>query len=133
MKVYDTTNHKGLNVEDGIFLTETKTDLNIYDVFKYNGNWYTVCHLSEVKEDGSRVAGVDKFKIVPTDPKPHEYSPTFVCPYCGYVARDAWELGVDSGTTHCDSCDAEIEYVRHVSIEYSTYPKNPPHIVIVEI
>lgn len=133
MKIYDTTNHKTMNVEDGIFLAETKTDLHIYDVFKYNGNWYTVCHLSEVKEDGLRRAGVDKFERVPTNPKPQEYSPTFVCPYCGYTDRNAWELDDNSGTVFCGSCGSEIEYERHVTIEYSTYPKNPPHIVIVEI
>lgn len=46
-----------------------------------------------------------------------------ICPYCGYVDRNAWE--VDFGTDDlaeidCGSCEKTYTCVRHLSVSYTT-------------
>lgn len=48
-----------------------------------------------------------------------------VCPHCGHVERDAWEIdfgpGLDGDTVHtCGSCGEEYEVSREVTVYYST-------------
>ena len=53
-----------------------------------------------------------------------------VCPHCGYVETDSWEIdfGGDFGSeteSTCDSCGEEYFLRRHcvVTYEYSSYSK----------
>jgi transcription elongation factor Elf1 len=51
------------------------------------------------------------------------YTRDLVCPYCGHVETDSWEMaagGVDGdvGTTNCGECDREYEYTINVDITY---------------
>lgn len=53
----------------------------------------------------------------------HEYTDNPVCPYCGYVCGDTWEL--DFGTseeTTVTCCECERDYIvsAHFSVNYST-------------
>lgn len=53
-----------------------------------------------------------------------------VCPYCGDVNADSWELGTggeEDGETECGSCGRPYTYQRHVSVSYSTHPIIGPH------
>jgi sarcosine oxidase delta subunit len=43
-----------------------------------------------------------------------------VCPYCGYVHSDSWELGGDSGEDRCSGCEKFFSWTRNVSVSYST-------------
>lgn len=48
-----------------------------------------------------------------------------VCPYCGYVERDAWEIDFGPGIEgvceiDCGSCDKTFEVSRNCSISYTT-------------
>jgi len=48
-----------------------------------------------------------------------------VCPYCGHVERDAWEIdfgpGLDGDAeTSCNSCGADYFCSRNVSVTYTT-------------
>lgn len=48
------------------------------------------------------------------------------CPYCGYIDRDAWELGdcnSECGETECNSCGEDIIWIRSVSTSYLGKPK----------
>jgi DNA-directed RNA polymerase subunit RPC12/RpoP len=45
-----------------------------------------------------------------------------ICPYCGYVARDSWELSGDDGENTCGRCEKEYNYTRNVEITYTTTP-----------
>jgi hypothetical protein len=54
-----------------------------------------------------------------------EYTREPVCPYCGYVFRNAWELNFDEGLegqteTDCGECERPLKIWRNVSISYST-------------
>jgi hypothetical protein len=52
-----------------------------------------------------------------------------VCPYCGHVARDAWEIDFSDGMEgsiddfECGSCEKEFRLERHVRISYSSFSK----------
>ena len=51
------------------------------------------------------------------------YNPYPVCPHCGAVDRDAWELDFgpnEAITTFCGSCENDYRVVRHQSVTYST-------------
>lgn len=50
----------------------------------------------------------------------HEFTNNAVCPYCGYVDKDSWELSDNDDETQCASCDKVYSYKRNVSITYST-------------
>lgn len=44
-----------------------------------------------------------------------------VCPYCGKIGEDSWELEQDEGTNVCGSCEHEYFYERLVKITYATW------------
>ncbi len=43
-----------------------------------------------------------------------------VCPYCGEVVSDSWEMTPDTSTHECRSCGREFHYRRIVEITYET-------------
>ncbi len=43
-----------------------------------------------------------------------------VCPYCGWVNTDSWELKYDRDTRECPTCEKTFEYERDVMVSYST-------------
>jgi DNA-directed RNA polymerase subunit RPC12/RpoP len=48
-----------------------------------------------------------------------------VCPYCGYINRDSWEVdfgpGLDGSTeTSCNECGRDFFVVRNVIVSYSS-------------
>lgn len=53
----------------------------------------------------------------------HKYTNNAVCPYCGYMDKDSWELPENDNETQCASCGKEYFYERYVSATYSTYKK----------
>ncbi len=51
------------------------------------------------------------------------YTSEAVCPYCGHIDRDSWELGNGAegcGVSECGECGKEYSYQRHISVSYST-------------
>ncbi len=55
-----------------------------------------------------------------------EWTDEPVCPYCGTVQRDSWELGDDDdGETDCDLCEKPFSYSRHVSVNWTTRKLKP--------
>lgn len=57
-------------------------------------------------------------------PIDHEYTRQAVCPYCGDVDEESYELGGhkprDYGDAECESCGRFYHWRRHVSVKYST-------------
>ena len=54
------------------------------------------------------------------------YKPLPVCPYCGNIERNAWEIDFHHSdyTDHCCGiCGEEYNLTRHVSVCYSTKKK----------
>lgn len=53
----------------------------------------------------------------------HECTDNAVCPYCGHVNKDSWELPGNDDETQCGSCGKEYFYERSELITYYTYKK----------
>lgn len=51
----------------------------------------------------------------------HECTDNAVCPYCGHVDKDSWELPENDSETQCGSCGKEYFYERSVFVSYSTH------------
>lgn len=48
-----------------------------------------------------------------------------ICPYCGYLDRDSWELGDGGegcGETECGQCEKEFTWSRSFSVTYRGIP-----------
>lgn len=55
----------------------------------------------------------------------HSHTEAPVCPHCGAVERDAWEIdfgpGLDGDTvTNCGACGEDYFITRHTIVSYST-------------
>ena len=92
-------------------------DLEFGGFIIIDGKSYHHCAYHKVK---------DILIVEPMDLNEHgekvEYSDDFVCPYCGNINQDAFELS-DDGETECSSCGSELEYERIVTVGYSIIPK----------
>lgn len=56
-----------------------------------------------------------------------EYQENVICPYCGYIDRDSWEIdfgpGLEGDTTvSCSACNREFWVDRTVSVTYTSRP-----------
>lgn len=55
----------------------------------------------------------------------HKHTNNPVCPHCGHVERDAWEIDFGAGidgdaTVTCGSCGEDYFCQREVEVSYST-------------
>lgn len=65
----------------------------------------------------------------PFDPDPVDlkFNEQPVCPYCGYIRQDAWEINFGSNLfdgeagIYCGECGKEYRVCREVEVTYSTY------------
>lgn len=48
------------------------------------------------------------------------YTKNAVCPYCGCIINDSWELIGDSGEINCDKCEKSFFYERYIEVTYNT-------------
>ena len=54
----------------------------------------------------------------------HDYTDAIVCPHCGRVEFDSWEIMPDKedlGDFECVICGKTFYATRNVSVTYSTY------------
>lgn len=72
----------------------------------------------------------DKQQIEPVTEIDHDYTDEPVCPHCGYLCRDAWEINFGpccEGDTEIqcgnEECERIYEVTRNCSITYSTRVK----------
>lgn len=47
-----------------------------------------------------------------------------ICPYCGYVQIDSWEIPGDDGIVECVRCEKEFDFTRNVEVTFSTSRKD---------
>ena len=64
------------------------------------------CHGARVEERISKFNG------------DHEYTHEAVCPHCGYVHRDSWDMS--EGVRNCNDCGREFDLTRHTEVTYTT-------------
>ena len=62
---------------------------------------------------------------------PHALTSHAICPYCGHVERDSWEIrlsdGYDEGDGNhdCGACGKTYHMSRRVTVEYRTRKIEP--------
>lgn len=49
-----------------------------------------------------------------------QHTSNIVCPICGHVFINSWEIHDDSGTLDCEDCGSTFFYERYVDISYCT-------------
>lgn len=53
----------------------------------------------------------------------HSFTDNIVCPYCGHIDIDSWDIdpgAEDLGLLECDECGESFYAERHISIDYTT-------------
>ena len=53
------------------------------------------------------------------------YGDMLICPYCGCVDKNCWELGGgedEDGETDCGSCGKTFVWHRDITVEYTGKP-----------
>lgn len=53
-----------------------------------------------------------------------QHTDEVICPHCGHLYRDSWEL--DEGEQECWECERKFEMVRYVEVTYSTTKVEKP-------
>jgi DNA-directed RNA polymerase subunit RPC12/RpoP len=53
-----------------------------------------------------------------------KYTEDIVCPHCGHVHSDSWEIESNSGNDKCSRCDKEFGFERDIEVTYSTWKLN---------
>lgn len=51
----------------------------------------------------------------------HVYTRNIICPYCRFEDKDSWEEEENEGKKECPDCEKEFEFIRNVTIDYTTY------------
>lgn len=58
------------------------------------------------------------------------YTDEIICPHCGYMYTDSWELGhtaegtiIDHGEEECERCEKVFIWEKQITVEYSTDKK----------
>jgi len=49
----------------------------------------------------------------------HDDTHEAVCPHCGYVEGDSWEM--IEGLRNCPDCKREYELTRNIEVTYTTF------------
>ena len=126
-------NTKLFDVKDGeldnlVFYT-SKDIINNLGTYEINGNIYRWCIARRNDNGDSSYIGV-KLIEVDMDNEEEEYTEFIKCPICGNEEYDSWEYDEDEGNYEC-CCGAVLEYVRNVTVKYSTEVKTKPEIIKV--
>lgn len=97
-------------------IKEVKSEPNKDSILEIDGKTYRWCSINHEK----KVIGVEEINI---NPEPWDSEDEdFICPYCGSVDSDAWELKADANTIFCGSCHSKIEYERSYEVSYKVMP-----------
>lgn len=90
---------------------------DIMDVIQYQGKFYRVCMQSSRND----VIGVEptEFNSVGDE---YNLQSSIVCPFCGHVDSDSWEVRDDEGEMDCGACGSTFLYRRNVEVTYDTMP-----------
>ncbi len=109
--------------ETGEFLFEIP-EVDIGDICLLNQkHYYVVCvvHLVEkkafVKQIEFKKNAVEKL-----------FENHIICPYCSHELMDSWEHK-DIGKMECGRCGSIFDYIREVSVSYSTYPDQAAEVI----
>lgn len=101
-------------------IAEPSSDITHGVCCQWCGSQDTRLLRKEVRRKENQVLG-DSESIEPGD---HQETEEPVCPHCGQVVKDVWDLAMKND--HCDGyqceeCEHTFDIYRHVSVTYTTY------------
>jgi len=97
-------------------MCQIKELLDIHEIIKKDGNYYSVCCRSEKQ---IAVQKLDKFEVEDIDETNED---EWTCPYCDHIDRDAFELGDDTEEHQCPNCGSTVNTHRIISWTYNVEP-----------
>ena len=127
MKIYDLDVDK-INydsIENNPFLGVINAEPDLYEVFKFNGDWCVLGIVAANKEYG----GIHRLKKFDLEETETSYESEITCPICGHVDRDSWEEDDENDEYQCGMCGAVLEVSREVEVTYSATVKELPTIL----
>ncbi len=128
MKFYDAEKIEGLEYNEEAFLFEKDINVDILDIFLIDDTYYVVC-MKSTDKPRCAVHILDNFN---TDKSIEEHDLSIVCPVCGYVDRDSWEMSDDYDDDYeCGRCGAILQVQKNISVTYDTYIKELPDVIEV--
>ncbi|MCG8400868.1 MAG: hypothetical protein MJA84_04650 [Firmicutes bacterium] len=74
-----------------------------------------------------KIAGIREiqFKKQPEE----KYDSDWICPYCGFIDFDAFELGDSDDKAECQMCGSIVSYEREVHFTYRVCPVKPQEVI----
>ncbi|MBY6842786.1 hypothetical protein [Clostridium botulinum] len=121
-----TVNYEDLS-KNPLIATGVKNNPNISDNLKINGKIYHICMI----DLENHYAGVHEVTFKKGLDLQESIDEDFICPYCGYVYNDAFELD-DEGDIDCPRCDSKLHYEKQVTVEYAVIPVKKAKIINVK-
>lgn len=126
MKIYsaDVKQVNYMNVELNPYLGTVDFEPDLYEVFKLNEYYYSLCIVAANKEYGAA------HELINFDINGEEtnYKNDITCPICGHVDLDSWEEDDENNEYQCGRCGAMLEVIRNVEVTYSAEVKEIPKI-----
>lgn len=126
MKFYDIDKCRGLEYSEDAFLFEKSIEnVHCLDVFLVNDEYYSI-GMASTREPKCAVYKLDKLDL---DLSLEEHDFNIVCPICGYVDKDSFEMSEEYNDDYeCGRCGAVLQVQQNVEITYDTYVKELPDI-----
>lgn len=112
---------------DKIIFYTTSDSINRLGTYRIDNEYYRWCTGRKGEDGLYSYIGVKKLEMN-FDNKEEEYEQYIKCPICGDEEYDSWEYDEDEGEYTCN-CGAELEYVRSITVEYSTEVRTIPDII----
>jgi hypothetical protein len=121
----DATRSVFLSVDEYPYIGKIQEEIRIGEVIKLGKNHYVACILNHEK----KAAAVKKLTLKRN--RDEVYDNDFICPLCGYIDQDSWELPEGDDTVECGRCGAEIEYSKEFTVHFTTKIVKEPEITVV--
>lgn len=119
-----TLGHKDIRVKNytSPILGTYEGEVAVYTYIEFENKQY-VTQMIDIKNKVAFVEPLIDFQGDTTE------EDNWICPYCGYIDNDAWELGATSGDScRCHYCNRDVHYVKEcfeldgkMISSYSTY------------
>lgn len=116
------------SIDDGrAILCKTDKEIGLYNVISTNGQYYAVCTLGY----NPSIAGVRKIEF-DLDKESEIYENEIICPVCGHIDNDSWEVTESKDEYQCGVCGAKLSVDINVSVTYDTNVIERPEIIHID-
>ncbi len=133
MKIHDATSTTKRVWEDDFWdnskvIAETEKDIDFHNLLKINDKYYRIICAKPVEGqlDKYEKVAVEKVKYSPTCEETSNEN-YIVCPVCGHIDYDSFEVG--EGEYICPACSSELDIETDYTVTYIATVKRESKIV----